>query len=106
MISIIGPRGSGKTVKLFEEARKNNAMILTTNSHALREKARALGYNDIEINGFGNLKDDDYSLMKPALVDNCDIFLAGLLEKYYNIQMIGFNITDDNTYNPRKGGDF
>lgn len=95
MISIVGKRGSGKTVKLFEQARKNNAMILTLNSHALREKARALGYDDIEINGLGNLKNDDYSLAKPALVDESPYFLAALLDKYYGIKMIGFNATEE-----------
>lgn len=96
MISIIGPRGSGKTIKLFEEARKNKGMILTTNSRALRIKAKELGYDDLEINGFGDLKNDDYSIAKPALVDECPHFLAGLLEKYYNIEMIGFNATNEN----------
>ena len=95
MISIIGKRGSGKTVKLFELARKNNAMILTTNSRALRLKAKDLGYGDIEINGLGNLQNDDFSITKPALVDECPYFLAALLEKYYNIEMIGFNATEE-----------
>ena len=95
MINIVGPRGSGKTAKLFEEARKNNAMILTINSRALRLKAKELGYNDLEINGFGDLKNDDYSLAKPALVDECPYFLATLLEKYYGINMIGFNATEE-----------
>lgn len=99
MISIIGPRGSGKTVKLFEEAHKNNAMILTINSRALRAKAKDLGYNDLEINGFGDLKNDDYSIDKPALVDECPYFLAGLLEKYYGIKMIGFNATGNENEN-------
>lgn len=95
MISIIGQRGSGKTIKLFEEARKHDAMILTTNSRALRQKAKDTGYGDIEINGFGDLKNDDYSIAKPALIDECPYFLAGLLEKYYNIKMIGFNATEE-----------
>lgn len=95
MISIIGPRGSGKTAKLFEQARKNNAMILTLNSHALREKAKALGYDDIEINGLGNLRNDDYSIGKPALIDESPYFLAALLDKYYGIKMIGFNATEE-----------
>ena len=93
MINIVGPRGSGKTSKLFETARKNNAMILTTNSRALKEKAKALGYEDIEINGLGDLKNDDYSITKPALVDNGDDFLAILLDKYYGIPMLGFTVT-------------
>jgi len=95
MINIAGPRGSGKTTQLFQKARELNAMILTTNSRALREKANSLGYNDIEINGLGNLKNDDYSLAKPALVDNGDIFLASLLEKYYGIEVIGISVTNE-----------
>lgn len=95
MISIIGPRGSGKTMKLFEEARNRKAMVLTSNSRALRQKAKERGYSDIEIHGFGDLENDDYSIGKPALVDECPYFLAGLLEKYYNIKMIGFNATGD-----------
>lgn len=95
MINIIGPRGSGKTTQLFKKARELNAMILTTNSRALREKANSRGYRDIEINGFGNLKNDDYSLAKPALVDNADVFLASLLEKYYGIEVVGFSATID-----------
>jgi hypothetical protein len=95
MISIVGKRGSGKTAKLFEQARKNNAMILTLNSHALREKAKALGYDDIEINGLGNLRNDDYSIGKAALIDESPYFLAALLDKYYGIKMIGFNATEE-----------
>lgn len=95
MISIIGPRGSGKTAKLFEEAQKANAMILTLNSHALREKAKAMGYDDLEINGLGNLRNDDYSIGKPALIDESPYFLAALLDKYYGIKMIGFNATEE-----------
>lgn len=95
MINIIGSRGSGKTTRLFEKAKELDAMILTTNSRALREKANSLGYKELEINGFGNLKNDDYSIAKPALVDNIDMFLAIMLEKYYNIEMIGGSITED-----------
>lgn len=95
MINIIGPRGSGKTTKLFEKARELNAMILAENSRALRQKAKAMGYDDIEINGFGDLKNDDYSIAKPALVDESSLFLAALLEKYYGIEMIGFSETEE-----------
>lgn len=95
MISIIGPRGSGKTTKLFEKARELNAMILAENSRALRQKAKAMGYDDIEINGFGDLKNDDYSIAKPALVDESSLFLSVLLEKYYGIEMIGFSETEE-----------
>ena len=75
--------------------RELNAMILAGNSRALRQKAHTLGYDDIEINGFGDLKNDDYSIAKPALVDESSFFLATLLEKYYGIEMIGFSETEE-----------
>ena len=93
MISIIGPRGSGKTVKLFEEARKNNAIILTANSRALREKAKSLGYRNLEIIGFGDLDNDNFSLNKDILVDNAENILQIFLNKFYNINMTGFTAT-------------
>lgn len=95
MISIIGPRGSGKTTKLFELARKNNVMILTSNSRAMREKARSRGYNDIEIIGYGDLDNDNYSLEKDILVDNADDVLSYLINKFYSLKMIGYSATID-----------
>lgn len=95
MISIIGPRGSGKTTKLFELARENNAMILTSNSRAMREKARSRGYNDIEIIGYGDLDNDNYSLEKDILVDNADDVLNYLINKFYSLKIIGYSATID-----------
>ena len=93
MISIIGPRGTGKTSKLFELARKNNAMILTSNSRAMREKARSRGYNDIEIIGYGDLDNDNFSLNKKVLVDNADDVLNCLINKFYSLEIIGYTAT-------------
>lgn len=95
MIKIIGPRGTGKTTKLFELARKNNAMILTSNSRAMREKARSRGYEDVEIIGYGDLDNDDYSLNKNVLVDNADDVLNYLMNKFYSIKVIGYTATID-----------
>ena len=97
MIKIIGPRGTGKTTKLFELARENNAMILTSNSRAMREKARSRGYEDIEIIGYGDLDNDNYSLNKGVLVDNADDILSCLMNKFYTIKIIGYSvITNEN----------
>lgn len=93
MINIVGPRGSGKTTQLFEKAKELNAMILTTNSRALREKARAKGYKDLEIIGFGDLDNDNFSFRKTLLVDNGEYVLRGLLNKFYGLDMIGFTAT-------------
>ena len=97
MISIVGNRGTGKTTKLIKYAAEHDMMILTTNSRALREKARSLGYKDVEIIGFGNLKNDDFSFGKKVLVDNAEYVLQTLLDKYYCLEMEGFtaNIQND-----------
>ena len=98
MLTIVGPRGSGKTQKLFKVAEKNNAMILTPNSRALRVKAKDLGYNNLEIIGFGDLDNDNFSLNKNVLVDNAEYVLKDLLNKFYSINMTGFtaNLEDNN----------
>ena len=93
MIKVIGPRGTGKTTKLFELARENNAMILTSNSRAMREKARSRGYEDIEIIGYGDLDNDNYSLGKDVFVDNADDVLNCLINKFYSIKVIGYSAT-------------
>lgn len=96
MIKIIGPRGTGKTTKLFELARENNAMILTSNSRALREKAKSLEYRDLEIIGFGDLDNDNFSLGKDVMVDNAEIVLQKLLDHFYGINMTGFTANQEN----------
>lgn len=95
MISIIGERGSGKTTKLFRIAQEKNAMILTANSRALRTKAKSLGYNDLEIIGFGDLNNDNFSFNKDILVDNAEYVLQGLLNQFYELNMIGFTATKE-----------
>lgn len=46
---IFGTRGSGRTLRCFNYARENNAIIVSDNARALRVKAKALGFDDLEI---------------------------------------------------------
>ena len=43
MIRVIDGRGSGKTSKLMEIAKENNAMFVCSNPQAMEVKARAYG---------------------------------------------------------------
>ena len=95
MKTIIDKRGTGKTTKLFQLARETNSLILATNSRALREKARSKGYKDLEIIGFGDLDNDNFSLGKTLLVDNAEYVLQNLLDKFYGLDMIGFTATQE-----------
>lgn len=54
MKTIIGPRGSGKTKELLKFASDNDYAVFTTDARALRVKAHAYGYDNIEIYGFDN----------------------------------------------------
>lgn len=103
MIKIIGKRGSGKTTRLLKIANESNAMILTANSRALREKAKNLGYSrDLEIIGFGDLERDNYSFNKNVLVDDIEAILQYLLERYYGLKVEGFSTTlEDENDNKR-----
>lgn len=93
MHTIIGERGSGKTTKIFQLAKQTGAMVLCPNSRALRQKAKAMGYEDLEIIGFGDLNNDDYSIDKPVVVDEAATVLNILLNNYYNLTMTGFSAT-------------
>ena len=48
MIRVIDGRGSGKTSKLMEIAKENNAMFVCSNPQAMEVKARAYGISDIK----------------------------------------------------------
>lgn len=97
MHTIVGERGSGKTTKIFQLAKETGAMVLCPNSRALRQKAKAMGYGDLEIIGFGDLDNDNFSFDKPVLVDEAATILEGLLNKYYNLKMTGFSATIENS---------
>lgn len=49
MYLITGARGSGRTLRCFNYARENNVIIVSDNARALRVKAKALGFDDLEI---------------------------------------------------------
>lgn len=46
---IFGGRGSGRTLKCFECARANNAIIVSDYARQLKVKAKSLGFDDLEI---------------------------------------------------------
>ena len=93
MIKIIGQRGSGTTSKLIEISAKEQIPILTTKigKYSIMENANILGYKIPTPIIF----EDDNRILTPVLVDNCEIFLAGLLKSFnYDVKGIAFNKKD------------
>ena len=95
MITIINSRGTGKSQKLLEAARKNNAIILTQDKRAFKVKAKSYGYDDIKILDYEDLENDNYDLSQPILIHNADHVLNYLFDRYYGLNPIGLSITTE-----------
>lgn len=93
MKAIIGERGCGKTSKLFKYAKDTDSIILTINPYALKEKAKSMKYKGLEIIGFNDLDNDNFSFGKNIVVDNAEYVLQSLLNEYYGLNMTGFTAT-------------
>lgn len=86
-------RGSGKTKRLFEYAQKNNGVIITDNASALRVKAQAYGYNDIEIIEASRLESSNIE-GKNILIRNLDRFVENYF-KIHGATFIGATMTEE-----------
>ena len=93
MITIIGARGSGKSKELLEQARAQNAIILTKDKRGFEVKKKAYGYDDIKILDYEDLENDDYDLTQPILIHNVEAVLDYLFDRYYGLKPIGFSAT-------------
>ena len=85
MNTIAGERGSGKTVKCFERARQQGAVLLCANKRAMREKADAKGYKDIEIMELSDLKDTVRG--QKIVVDEALLLLKEWLERAFSVKV-------------------
>lgn len=86
-------RGSGKTKRLFEYAQENNGVIITDNASALQVKARAYGYNNIEIIEADRLSSLDIK-GKNILIRNLDRFVENYF-KIHGATFIGATMTEE-----------
>lgn len=93
MYMIRGKRGTGKTKKCFERARKQNAALLCGNPAAMKEKAKALGFNDIEILGFADLKDTPRD--RKIIVDEALMLFKDYLEKAFSVCVDTMSFTEE-----------
>lgn len=96
MITIINGRGTGKSKQLLEQARANNAIILTKDKRGFEVKAKAYGYDNIDILDYEDLENDDYNLTRPILIHNVEHYLDYMTDRYYGLKVLGFSATKEN----------
>lgn len=91
---IIRDRDSGKAAELLQYAYDNNATVITQNKRAFKVKAEALGFKDVKIIDYEDLKYDNYDLNMPVVIHNGDKMLYSLLDHLYGLETIGFTATN------------
>lgn len=90
---IIRDRDSGKAQELLQYAKENNAIVITQNKRAFKVKAESLGYNEITIIDYEDLKYGNYKVNIPVVVHNGDKMLYSLIDHLFNLETIGFSAT-------------
>lgn len=93
MYQIAGKRGSGKTTKCLERARKQGAVVLCGNKRALRVKADELGYQDVEIVELADMKNTTRD--QKVVVDEALHLFKNWLEKAFSVKVDAMSFTED-----------
>jgi hypothetical protein len=93
MKTIIHDRDSGKAAELLKYARTHGAAVITQNKRAFAVKAAALGFENIDILDYDDLKYESYDHHRPVVIHNADKMLYWLICKDYGLETIGFTAT-------------
>lgn len=94
MIKIIGARNTGKTKLLLEAANKVQGTVLAENKEALKVKANAYGFYDVNIINYQDLIDGNYYFGEPFYIQKAELFLDALSKKY-GLDLQGITFTED-----------
>ena len=93
MYQIVGKRGSGKTTKCLERARKQDAVVLCENKRALRAKADSLGFQDVEIVEFSDMKYTQRN--QKVVIDEALLLFKNWLERAYSVKVDTMSFTEE-----------
>ena len=64
----VGPRGNGKTKRLLEYAKNNNATVVCNMPRAMEEKAREYGLGDINCMSYSTFLNVVHKIRKEKIV--------------------------------------
>jgi len=98
---IARPVGTGKTRELIETAAKENGIVLTVNRAALRTKAIAYGYPDVEIIEMGDMIYGNFSPNKKVFVHKMDDFVQDFLWHEYGLELSGYSVALEDSNNAK-----
>jgi len=94
MIKIIGARNTGKTKLLLEAANKVQGTVLAENKEALKVKANAYGFYDVNIIDYQDLIDGNYYFGQPFYIQKAELFLE-TFSKRQGLDLQGITFTED-----------
>lgn len=94
---IIQKRGTGKSKELMKAALDTpQGAILAYDKRAIKVKATNYGFDDLPIYDYSDLEKDNVPLDSKLFVLNGERFLQYLVDRYYNMEVLGFTATIDN----------
>ena len=94
MIKLIGGRNTGKTKLLLEAANKVQGTVLAENKEALRVKANAYGFYDVNIINYQDLYDGNYYYGEPLFIQKAELFLQTVAQQH-GLDLQGLTFTED-----------
>lgn len=87
---IIGSNGSGKTKKMLEEAKKNNAIVVCKYPLHMQDKANSYGIYGLEFISYDDVRNYPIYDKKFAIDELGDFF-----KRYFGAQLDSFTMTVD-----------
>jgi hypothetical protein len=90
MFQIIDKRGNGKTSRLMLLVKEKNGILVCSNPEAMKVKADAYGFHDLEIISYLEYIENVNSFHKPIFIDELEDFVKIL--SY--CQLAGYSLTE------------
>ena len=96
MKAVIRGRDSGKAKELLQFAREEGALVVTQNKRGLKVKAKALGFDDVQIVDYEDLCEENYAhINSKIIIHNVDKWIEEVFFNTYGLDVIGFSATGE-----------
>ena len=94
MFRIIDNRGTGKTSKLMQIAKDNNAVFVCSNPYSMEQKAKSYNIDGINFISYNDFIHDFNPDIDQYVVDELEIFLKHIFT--IGPELIGYTISNEN----------
>ena len=89
------PRGTKKSLELLKDCSENNGIVLTLDKRALKVKAKAYGFPNIEIIDLDDLIHYEYTEGKPLYIHKAEDLLEEIMDKTYELNLKEIMVTTE-----------